>query len=110
MKLSAMGVEIHARSLFLQGLLLMNSVPDHLVSAEPRLKAIKADIQAAGSTPLAAALGFVLARPEIACALVGVTSVIELEEILSAARRPLPDLDWQALALEDERILTPSLW
>jgi aryl-alcohol dehydrogenase-like predicted oxidoreductase len=109
-KLLTMGVEIHARSLFLQGLLLMDWIPDHLVAAAPRLKTIKAEIMAAGTTPLAAALSFVLTRPEIAFGVVGVTSVIELEEILSAARRPLPDLDWSALTLSDERILTPSLW
>ncbi len=109
-RLKDMGVEIHARSLFLQGLLLMNSVPDHLMTAAPRLKAIRAEITAAGSTPLAAALGFVLSRPEVTFGLVGVTSVIELEEILSAARRTLPDLNWGSMALDDERILTPSLW
>lgn len=109
-RLADMDVEIHARSLFLQGLLLMQTVPEKLAAAAPRLKVIKSKITAAGSTPLAAALGFVLARPEITVGLVGVTSVIELEEILSAAQRPLPDLDWPALALHDERILTPSLW
>ncbi len=109
-RLADMDVEIHARSLFLQGLLLMQSVPEKLAAAAPRLKVIKSKITAAGSTPLAAALGYVLARPEITVGLVGVTSVIELEEILSAAQHPLPDLDWPALALHDERILTPSLW
>jgi aryl-alcohol dehydrogenase-like predicted oxidoreductase len=109
-RLADMGVEIHARSLFLQGLLLMQSIPEKLAAAAPRLKDIKSRITAAGSTPLAVALGFVLARPEIAIGLVGVTSAIELEDILSAAQRPLPDLDWPAMALHDERVLTPSLW
>jgi aryl-alcohol dehydrogenase-like predicted oxidoreductase len=109
-RLADMGVEIHARSLFLQGLLLMQSVPEKLAAAAPRLKDVKSRITAAGSTPLAVALGFVLARPEIAIGLVGVTSAIELEDILSAAQRPLPDLDWPAMALHDERVLTPSLW
>ncbi len=109
-RLADMGVEIHARSLFLQGLLLMQSVPEKLAAAAPRLKDVKSKIAAAGSTPLAVALGFVLARPEIAIGLVGVTSAIELEDILSAAQRPLPDLDWPAMALHDERVLTPSLW
>jgi aryl-alcohol dehydrogenase-like predicted oxidoreductase len=88
----------------------MQSVPEKLAAAAPRLKDVKSRITAAGSTPLAVALGFVLARPEIAIGLVGVTSAIELEDILSAAQRPLPDLDWPAMALHDERVLTPSLW
>jgi aryl-alcohol dehydrogenase-like predicted oxidoreductase len=109
-RLKEMGVEIHARSLFLQGLLLMETLPEKLRSAAPDLQRVRARIIAAESTPLAAALGFVLSRPEIAVGLVGVTSLAELEEILTAAGRPMPALDWPSLALKDERVLTPSLW
>ncbi len=109
-RLAAMGVEVHARSVFLQGLLFLETLPPKLQSAAPRLAAIRTWIIHAGSTPLAAALGFVLSRPEIAIALVGVTAPGELEEILAAASAPLPALDWDALALDDETVLTPSLW
>jgi aryl-alcohol dehydrogenase-like predicted oxidoreductase len=105
-------VEVHARSLFLQGLLLMapDILPDNLKGAVPHLTALHIRLAAAGTTPLAAALGFALTRPEIAVALVGVTALEELDDILTAVARPLPALDWQACALKDERILTPSLW
>lgn len=109
-RLADMGVEIHARSLFLQGLLLLDTPPQKLAHIAPRLNAIRKTIREAGTTPLAAALGFVLARPEIAVGLVGVTHSAELQEILEAAARPLPALDWAGLALDDERVLTPSLW
>jgi aryl-alcohol dehydrogenase-like predicted oxidoreductase len=109
-KLQAQGVEIHARSIFLQGLLFLNALPEKLRHAALPLAAVKARIAAAGSTPLAAALGFALSRPEIAVALVGVTTPTELDEILAAAALPLPDLDWAALALDDETVLTPSRW
>jgi aryl-alcohol dehydrogenase-like predicted oxidoreductase len=111
-RLAALGVEVHARSLFLQGLLLMapDAVPDHLESAAPHLASLHARLAKAGTTPLAAALGFVLSRLEIAVALVGVTALEELDAILAAAAQPVPALDWQACALTDERLLTPSLW
>ncbi len=109
-RLRDLGVEIHARSIFLQGLLFLERLPEKLAYAAPRLAAIKARIREAGATPLAAALGFVLSRPQIAVALVGVTSPAELEEILVAATAPLPALDWAALALDDELVLTPSRW
>jgi aryl-alcohol dehydrogenase-like predicted oxidoreductase len=111
-RLAGLGVEVHARSLFLQGLLLMASenLPDHLKSAAPHLTRLRARLADAGTTPLAAALGFVLARPEIAIGLVGVTGLDEFEAILAAATTNLPDLDWTACALSDERLLTPSLW
>jgi aryl-alcohol dehydrogenase-like predicted oxidoreductase len=104
------GVEIHARSLFLQGLLFLDTLPEKLRSAAPQLARVKARLREAGVTPLAAALGFVLTRPEIAFGLVGVTTVTELEEIVTAARQSLPALDWDSFALSDETVLTPSLW
>ena len=109
-KLKKLDVEIHARSIFLQGLLFLERLPEKLRPAEAALAAIRDRIRDAGSTPLAAALGFVLSRPEIDVALVGVTQLAELEEILAAAALPLPALDWPALALQDEIALTPSRW
>jgi aryl-alcohol dehydrogenase-like predicted oxidoreductase len=109
-RLRDLGVEVHARSLFLQGLLLMEAPPPYLAEAAPLLAKLRARLAAAGTNSLAAALGFVLARPEIAIGLVGVTTREELDQILAAAAQPLPDLDWDACALADERILTPSLW
>lgn len=109
-RLKDFGVEIHARSVFLQGLLFLDVLPEKLRHAALELAVVKATITASGTTPLAAALGFVLSRPEIDVALVGVTSLGELEEILAASALPLPALDWSALALNDEVVLTPSLW
>ena len=109
-RLKDLGVEIHARSLFLQGLLLMETIPERLHDAAPLLGRVRQQIAAAHATPLAAALGFVLSRPEIDVAVVGATSRHELDEIFGAARAPLPELDWGTCALDDARILTPSLW
>jgi aryl-alcohol dehydrogenase-like predicted oxidoreductase len=111
-RMKKLGVEIHARSLFLQGLLFLSAhrLPEKLKHIAPQLDAIRARITAAGSTPLAAALGFVLSRPEIDVGLVGVTGADELKEILNATAQPLPALDWSSLALADETVLTPSLW
>ncbi len=109
-RLCDLGVEVHARSLFLQGLLFLETLPDKLRHAAPHLARVRTQLRQAGTTPLAAALGFVLSRPEIAIGLVGVTSAGELDEIIAAAQSPLPDLDWASFALQDELVLTPSLW
>lgn len=109
-RLRGLGVEAHARSLFLQGLLFIETLPVKLRHAAPHLAHVRDSLKAANITPLAAALGFVLARPEIAVGLVGVTSDKELEEIISAAEHSLPRLDWASFALKDELVLTPSLW
>lgn len=109
-KLKKLGVEVHARSLFLQGLLFLERLPEKLRHAEAALAHIRTQIRGGGATPLAAALGFVLSRPEIDVALVGVTQLSELNDILAAAALPLPALDWSSLALHDETALTPSRW
>jgi len=109
-RLNKLGVEVHARSLFLQGLLFMEELPAKLRHAAAHLAHVRKGLRDAHVTPLAAALGFVLARPEIAFGLVGVTSVKELEEILRRAEQPLPQLDWASFAVKDELVLTPSLW
>lgn len=107
-----LGVEVHIRSIFLQGLLFLSEdrLPPRLRSAAPHLRALRRRLAEAGTTPLAAALGFVLGRPEVDAAIVGVTSLGEFEEIVTAAASPVPALDWQACALDDEVVLTPSLW
>ena len=109
-RLNDLGVEIHARSLFLQGLLFLETLPPKLHHAAPHLARLRGAIKRAGATPLAAALGFVLSQKEIAFSLVGVTSLEELEEIIAAAGMPLPALDWESFAMTDEVVLTPSLW
>jgi aryl-alcohol dehydrogenase-like predicted oxidoreductase len=109
-RLHALGAEVHARSLFLQGLLFMEELPAKLQRAAAHLAGVHGTLADANITPLAAALGFVLARPEIAFGLVGVTTGKELDEIIAAATLPLPQLDWSSLALNDELVLTPSLW
>jgi aryl-alcohol dehydrogenase-like predicted oxidoreductase len=109
-RLEALGVEIHARSLFLQGLLFLEDLPAKLRHAAPHLAIIRKMLKDANIAPLAAALGFVLQRPEIAFGLVGVTSIGELEEIIAAAKQSLPPLDWASFALRDDLVLTPSLW
>jgi len=109
-QLKDLNVEVHARSIFLQGLLFLDTLPQKLRHAAPALADIKDKIAKAGSTPLAAALGFALSRPEIDVALVGVTQPMELEDILECAAHPAPVMDWRTLALEDETALTPSRW
>jgi spore coat polysaccharide biosynthesis protein SpsF (cytidylyltransferase family)/aryl-alcohol dehydrogenase-like predicted oxidoreductase len=109
-RLKALGVEVHARSLFLQGLLFMETPPEKLAHAGPVLAQVRARIEKAGSTPLAAAVGFVLSQNEVDVAVVGVTAARQLDEILAAISAPAPKLDWAACALDDARVLTPSLW
>lgn len=110
--LADLGVEVHARSVFLQGLVFLETgrLPRSLAHAGPSLAERGHMIALAGTTPLAAALHFVLARPEIARLVVGVTSLPEWRQIAEVAAAPAPDLGWSALALDDPLVLNPALW
>jgi D-threo-aldose 1-dehydrogenase len=110
--LKELGIEVHVRSVFLQGLLLMdpNNLPANLTHAGPALAATQALIKQAGLTPITAAIGFVLAQDEVDIAIVGVTSRNELSEIVAASAAALPGFDWRACAIDDPVTLTPPRW
>ena len=111
-RLADMGVEIHLRSIFLQGLLFLEAdrLPPALATVAPRLVEIRDRIAAGGSTPHAAALHFALSRPEASAVIVGVTSATELEATIAAASAPAPVLDWPDLRLDHPLALDPHRW
>ncbi len=113
--LQAAGVEVHARSIFLQGALLMEAaaLPAFLSPARPLLQRLGAAAAAVGLSPLQAALAFVLERPEVSHAVVGVCDEGQLREILEAAGSPSSKsarLDWSQFHCGEETVVNPALW
>lgn len=110
-ELKRRGVEVHARSVFLQGVLLARpaELPAQLAFFGKPLRALRNELDSRGLTPLAAAVAFVCRRSEIDRAVVGVTRAEELSEII-AASEALTDADFDAFAIDDERLLNPALW
>ncbi|MGH8224238.1 MAG: aldo/keto reductase [Woeseiaceae bacterium] len=104
-RLRADGVEVHARSVFLQGLLLAEAERMPLA-----LRPIAAHARSAGISQLALALGFVAQVPEVDIALVGVTGLDELTAITQAWRATPMLHDYARLAVSDETLLNPSRW
>lgn len=111
-RLSEAGIEIHARSIFLQGLLLMDpeKLGTHFMPAKDSLKRLHEFARANGRTPLELALHFATSRKEIDCVIIGVNHHEELADIISASRQlPLMD-DYSGFAIRDETILNPARW
>jgi len=102
-EVAGMGIEVHLRSIFLQGLLFLppDRMPAPLKGAASSLSRVRRIIAEGRSDPLQAALSFALSRREASAVLVGVTTAAELSAIVAAASRPAPDLDWDDLALND---------
>lgn len=111
-ELAARGIEIHARSIFLQGLLFATaqqlSAPIRHVA--PALEARRRLIMARGVSLVEAATAYVVAQPEIRRVVVGVTGLPELDDILSAVAAPSPDIPWPEIAIDDATVLNPSRW
>ena len=110
-RLHAMGCEIHTRSAFLQGLLLMPpsdrpvwcarfagywQIWDHWRDRH--------DLSAP-----AACMRFVRACPDIDCIVLGVDSVTQLDDLLATGVAPLPDLPAWPRPVDDD-LITPSRW
>ncbi|TYO98365.1 aryl-alcohol dehydrogenase-like predicted oxidoreductase [Geothermobacter ehrlichii] len=108
-------VEVHARSIFLQGLLLVKpeDLPPYFEGVKKNLDLLRNAIEESGYTPVQAALGFVNALDEVNAIVCGVSCLEEFEELIDQDHVKLPSefLDsLRAFALDDPNVLNPSLW
>ncbi len=108
-----LGVEVHLRSIFLNGLLFLppDRAPSHLgAAAISRLSRARRMIAEGRSDPLQAALGFALSRPEADAVIVGAATAAELSAVIAAAASPPPELEWDGMALENPAALEATRW
>jgi aryl-alcohol dehydrogenase-like predicted oxidoreductase len=110
-RLKLMGVEVHARSVFLQGLLLMEATqrPQYFNQWLPLWNNWDAWLKANNTSPLNACLSFVMSIPDIDKIVVGVDGANHLKEIIDALQPESPVVpDWQVD--KDSKLVNPSLW
>ncbi len=112
-QLKGRGVEIHARSAFLQGVLLAEpgALPGHFRRWVEPLRRVGRIARDAGMSRLALSLRFALDRPEIDQIVVGVSRAAELTEIIDAASSSVPlPAGLESLAIDDPDLLNPARW
>jgi hypothetical protein len=111
-KLHQAGVEVHARSIFLQGLLLMDAAarPARFDRWRPRWERWHQWLKNEGQTPLQACLQFALSRPELDRVVVGVDSLAQFREIVRAADSKSVTAPTEQLMCEDRDLIDPSRW
>ena len=111
-KLNKANVEIHARSVFLQGLLLMPAEkrPNSFERWNDLWALWDAWLNKQGINALEAALGFVVAEDLIDRVIVGVDTLQQLVQVISAVDsapvRSVPD----ELSITDQDLINPSNW
>ena len=105
------GVELHARSVFLQGLLLMKSVDRPSLFNKWSSLFLRWDqwLTEVGLTAQEASLRYALSYPQIKKVIVGVDSVKQLKELTEAAHGPLPYVPNQLFS-NDINLLNPANW
>jgi len=113
--LARSNIEVHARSVFLQGVLLADAaqLPPRFAGVRGRIERLDAQCAARGVSRAAAALRFVASCPGVSRIVIGVNSAAQLKENLSAfsvATAGSWDLDAAAYALDDAEIIDPRKW
>jgi len=109
--LNSQGIEVHARSIFLQGLLLIkkNMRPDKFSQWNKLWDVWDKWLIENDISPLEASVRFVNSISEVSKILVGVETTHQLTEINSAATGFLPSIP-EELFTTDEYLLNPSNW
>jgi aryl-alcohol dehydrogenase-like predicted oxidoreductase len=105
------GIEIHARSVFLQGILLadVKTLPQFFQNFSSQLIRFEKFCHANQLTKLQACLDFVFSVKEVDCILVGVHSLANFQEILSSLDIQ-GSYDYTQCAQNDKQLIDPRLW
>ncbi|TRO12864.1 aldo/keto reductase [Ectopseudomonas mendocina] len=110
-RLQREGTDLHVRSVFMQGLLLMPSEerPAKFARWQPLWALWQRWLAESGQSPLQACLRHALAVPQIERVVVGVDSLAQWQAILQSAAGPCPVVPSE-LQCADIELLNPSLW
>jgi len=110
-KLKRLDVEIHARSVFLQGLLLMEGqkLTDWFQPIESNINKYFKYLRENNVSPLAAALNFVKNIEQVDYIIFGVNGVDHLKQNVQAFHSEV-DIAYERFAIPDEKMIDPSLW
>ncbi len=110
-RLAQRGTEFHARSIFLQGLLLMSrrTRPKQFERWQTLWNTWESWLQTQQLSPLEACLNYALRTSQISRLIIGVNSLPQLREILASIRGDVPDPPANLIA-HDTTLLNPGLW
>ena len=106
------GLEVHARSVFLQGLLLMDAeeLPAYFHPYVDRIVGFHRYIRLHGLAPLEAALAYVNELDEVDAFVCGVNDCAQLLQLVSAVLGQSRRLDFASFASSDPGLVNPARW
>lgn len=111
-RLKDRGIEVHTRSTFLQGLLLMDRqlIPEYFSKWDALWDIWQADLENSTLNALQHCLAYPLSFDGVDRVVVGVDGIDQLKEILSAAKMIDLSVAHSEIQSEDLDLINPSLW
>lgn len=110
-RLKQKGIEVHIRSVFLQGLLLMprSAIPPKFSLWDQLWDSWHDWLESRQLSPVHASLAYALAFPEIDRVVVGAESYEQLIQIINASSRTKID-EFPDISSDDEGLINPANW
>jgi len=111
-KIKKNGIELHARSIFLQGLLLMplSRVPKYFSNIYNNLRNFKLLAHKASMSDLEFAVNFIKNIEYVDKIVIGVDTAEQLLEIIKALKIRFRSENFSDIAVYDERYVNPAKW
>ena len=110
-KLKKLNIEIHVRSIFLQGLLLMNEelIPNYFLKWKPFYKKWYYWLDNKSISPVKACIDFAKSIPEIDKIIVGVDSAYHLKSIINFYNSK-EEINFPDFTCDDINFINPQKW
>ena len=111
-RLHESGIEVHTRSAFLQGLLLMSQdrMPKIFLRWSDLWGRWHTFVDEVGMAPGFICLRYPLSHPQVSRVVVGVDSADQLRELINIAEAPSTPASWPNICSNDENLVDPSRW
>ncbi len=111
-RLNQKGIEVHIRSIFLQGLLLMKrgDIPVQFERWSTIWSNWHNGLAQNNLSAVAACLQYPLSLPEVNRIIVGVDNATQLRELVDSYQINIPQHNWSNISCEDQELINPSKW
>ena len=110
-QLSALNIEVHVRSVFLQGVLIANPInrPQRFEPWSEHFALFDEWVRSSGVSAMACCMGFALQQPGIAKLVIGTTSAESLDEIMTSIPNSVLEVPTH-LQSSVEQLIDPRFW
>ena len=110
-QLSALNIEVHVRSVFLQGVLIANPInrPQRFEPWSEHFALFDEWVHSSGVSAMACCMGFALQQPGIAKLVIGTTSAESLDEIMNSIPNSVLEAPTH-LQSSVEQLIDPRFW